>query len=103
MKCQVLLRWRKACRQARLVETAAHQTGAKRPSRSRSHHDWFVKSARYKVPHMLHISQHVGSPFAISKLGYAVVPAACGVGPFHWRLGGDLSSHGLHQTLQLAS
>lgn len=42
-------------------------------------------------------------PFAISELGYAVVSSARRVGSFHWRLGGDLCSHGLHQTFQLTS
>lgn len=48
------------------------------------------------------ICRNLCVPFAIGKLGYAVVASACRVGSFHRRLGGDLRSHGLHQTLQLA-
>lgn len=42
-------------------------------------------------------------PFSISKLCDADIPSARGKGSFHRRLGGNLSSHALHQALQLSA
>ncbi len=43
------------------------------------------------------------SPFSISKLCDTYIPSARGKGSFHRRLGGNLSSHALHQALQLSA
>lgn len=48
---------------------------------------------------LFNINRKLHVPFTISKLCEAVVPSACSVGPFDRRMGGDLCSHGFHQTL----